>query len=146
VPGDGDLGGKFVVLVDDDLLIDDDPHVLRSTTMMLHEWGCRVVSVQTIGSALTKLEQHGPAPDLILADYRLRGDETGLMAIELINQFVGRPTRAIIITGETDPERIRDATRRGAGIRCYTNRSRRTDYADSWRQSLRSAARRQRNR
>jgi CheY-like chemotaxis protein len=94
VPGDGDLGGKFVVLVDDDLLIDDDPHVLRSTTMMLHEWGCRVVSVQTIGSALTKLEQHGPAPDLILADYRLRGDETGLMAIELINQFVGRPTRA----------------------------------------------------
>jgi len=107
VPGDRDLGGKLVVLVD------DDPHVLRSTTMMLQEWGCQVISAQTIGTALTKLEQHGPAPDLILADYRLRGDETGLMAIELVNQFVGKSTRAIIITGDTDPERIRDATRSG---------------------------------
>ena len=49
----------------------------------------------------------------MLADYRLRGDETGLMAIELIDKFVGKPTRAIIITGDTDPQRIREATQSG---------------------------------
>jgi PAS domain S-box-containing protein len=105
--GDLNLAGKLIVL------IDDDPYVLRSATMILQEWGCQVVSAQTIGSVLTKLEKHSPPPDLILADYRLRGDETGLMAIELINRFVGKPTRAIIITGDTDPQRIRDATQSG---------------------------------
>ena len=35
------------------------------------------------------------------------------MAIELIHQFVGSRTPAVIITGDTDPERIREATHSG---------------------------------
>jgi DNA-binding NtrC family response regulator len=102
-----DLNGKLVVL------IDDDSQVLKATTKTLEEWDCDVISAETIGSALTKIEQHGRPPDLILADFRLRGEETGLMAVDLINQFVGSKVPAVIITGDTDPRRIREATQSG---------------------------------
>jgi CheY-like chemotaxis protein len=102
-----DLNGKLVVL------IDDDGQVLKASTKTLEEWDCDVISAETIGAALTKIEQHGRRPDLILADFRLRGEETGLMAVDLINQFVGRKVPAVIITGDTDPRRIREATQGG---------------------------------
>jgi PAS domain S-box-containing protein len=102
-----DLAGTLVVLVD------DDPQVLKGTTALLEEWGCSVIAAETIGSALTRIDQSTRAPDLILADLRLRGEETGVMAIQLINQFAGCRAPAAIITGDTDPERIREATRSG---------------------------------
>jgi PAS domain S-box-containing protein len=109
-PGEGsarDLSGTLVVLVD------DDPQVLKGTTALLEEWGCSVICAETIGSALTRIDQSARAPDLILADLRLRGEETGVMAIELINQFAGCRAPGAIITGDTDPERIREASRSG---------------------------------
>ena len=56
-----------------------------------------MIGAETIGSALTKIGHLGQAPDLILADFRLRGEETGLMAIELVQQFVGGSMPAVII-------------------------------------------------
>jgi CheY-like chemotaxis protein len=106
----GDLSGKLVVL------IDDDAQVLQGTEMMLKAWGCQVVSAETIGAVLTKIDSAPQPPDLILADFRLRGEETGLMAIELINQFTARLTPAIIITGDTDPQRIREASQSGYAL------------------------------
>ncbi len=98
------------------LLIEDNPQVLKGTTNLLQEWGCRVIGAETIGSALTKIDRLGQAPDLILADFRLRGEETGLMAIELVHKFVGSNTPAVIITGDTDPERIREAAGSGYAL------------------------------
>jgi CheY-like chemotaxis protein/anti-sigma regulatory factor (Ser/Thr protein kinase) len=95
------------------LLIEDDAQVLKGTTQLLQEWGCGVIGAETIGSALTKIGDLGQAPDLILADFRLRGEETGLMAIELVQQFVGGSMPAVIITGDTDPTRIREAANSG---------------------------------
>ncbi len=44
-----------------------------------------------------------------MVDYRLRGEETGIMAIERIRRFVGKPIPALIITGDTDSGRLREA-------------------------------------
>jgi PAS domain S-box-containing protein len=120
-PGKGSVFSVEVPLINaepyasksDVVLIDDDSQVLKATTKTLEEWDCDVISAETIGSALTKIEQHGRPPDLILADFRLRGEETGLMAVDLINQFVGSKVPAVIITGDTDPRRIREATQSG---------------------------------
>jgi CheY-like chemotaxis protein/anti-sigma regulatory factor (Ser/Thr protein kinase) len=102
-----DLSSKLV------LLIEDDARVLKGTTHLLQEWGCGVIGAEPIGSALAKIGGLGQTPDLILADFRLRGEETGLMAIELVQQFVGSSMPAVIITGDTDPTRIREAANSG---------------------------------
>jgi PAS domain S-box-containing protein len=105
-----DLTGKLVVV------IDDDARVLEGTTRTLQDWGCRVIGAGTIGSALAKIGDEQQPPDLILADFRLRDEETGLMAIELINRVVGGDTPAVIITGDTDPQRLREASESGYAL------------------------------
>jgi len=47
------------------------------------------------------------APDLILSDYRLEHNETGFDVIAKARAAFGAALPAIIITGDTDPELIR---------------------------------------
>jgi hypothetical protein len=56
----------------------------------------------------------GDAPvDLIVADYRLGEGATGLDAIEALCAHIGRSVPAIIVTGDTSPSRIKEATASG---------------------------------
>jgi CheY-like chemotaxis protein len=50
------------------------------------------------------------APDLIISDYRLGGDEDGVAVIEQLRSEFNSDIPAIIVTGDTAPDRIRDAT------------------------------------
>jgi CheY-like chemotaxis protein len=73
--------------------------------------GCRVSVAGTIeeAAALALLEE----PDIVLADFRLRGEATGLQAVQRLRQ--GRPDLpAIIVTGDTAPEQL--AKLDGSGI------------------------------
>jgi CheY-like chemotaxis protein len=54
----------------------------------------------------------GWAPDVILADYRLSGDVTGLDVIRALHQRIG-DVPALIVTGDTAPLRIVEATEAG---------------------------------
>jgi CheY-like chemotaxis protein len=59
----------------------------------------------------------GDAPvDLIIADYRLRDGVTGLEAIEALCAYLGRAVPAVIVTGDTSPSRIKEATASGHRI------------------------------
>ena len=59
----------------------------------------------------------GDAPvDLIIADYRLGEGATGQEAIEALCAHVGRSIPAVIVTGDTSPSRIREATSSGHRI------------------------------
>ena len=49
-------------------------------------------------------------PDLILSDYRLRDDENGITTIERLRTEFNNDIPAILITGDTAPDRIREAT------------------------------------
>ncbi len=97
-------------------LIEDEAEVLTGTLMTLEDWGCRVIGAETIDAALAKIAESERRPDVILADYRLRGEETGIMAIEHIRRFVGKPIPALIITGDTDPGRLREAAEKGHAL------------------------------
>lgn len=98
-----DLTGRIAVLVDDDI------PVLEGSREMLIEWGLEVIDAESIAQAVEKLDHAGCVPDVILADLRLRKNETGLQAVKEIRKAVAAPVPAIIITGDTDPERIRQA-------------------------------------
>jgi DNA-binding response OmpR family regulator len=59
----------------------------------------------------------GDAPvDLIVADYRLGDGATGLDAIKALCAHIGHSVPAIIVTGDTSPSRIKEATASGYRI------------------------------
>jgi two-component system, sensor histidine kinase len=69
---------------------------------LLRDWGCQSLVAGGSAEAILQLDVAGLAPDAILADWRLAGDENGLQAIERLNaRFGERP--AAIVTGEISP-------------------------------------------
>lgn len=75
--------------------------------------GCEVEElsgVEDVGHVLSKSIR----PDLILTDYRLPEHQTGVDAINAIQCFYQDSTiPAIIVTGDTSPERIKQADESG---------------------------------
>lgn len=92
------------------ILIEDDPIVLRGLEEMLSGAGYEVVGAETTQEAVTHLHTRSMAPDLIIADHRLGAERTGIEAIGLLQSQFGDHIPAIIITGDTAPDRLREAS------------------------------------
>jgi CheY-like chemotaxis protein len=96
------FSGKIVVV------IDDDPLVLEGLGGLLRKWGCRVVTAASPDAVLAALAGQRP-PDLIISDYRLADGHSGIKAIEDLRASFGAPVPAFLISGDTAPERLREA-------------------------------------
>ncbi|WP_247894302.1 ATP-binding protein [Azospirillum sp. B510] len=90
------------------LVIEDDEVVREGLRAMLAEWGYGVLSAASCAEALD-LANGGPAPDLIVADYRLRDGRTGTEAIREVRLALGRSLPGILVTGDTAPARAQEA-------------------------------------
>jgi signal transduction histidine kinase/CheY-like chemotaxis protein len=101
------LEGKVI------LVIDDAPIVLEGTSGLLGKWGCSVVTAGSDEAALIQLAEREQRPDLIISDYHLSDGKTGVEAIERIGAAFGASIPAILISGDTAPERLRDAKGKG---------------------------------
>jgi signal transduction histidine kinase/CheY-like chemotaxis protein len=99
--------GKLVVV------IDDDPIVLKGMGGILRSWHCEVVAAESAEEALQGVIGLGRLPDLIVADYRLAGNQTGTEAVKRIRGALGDSIPAFLISGDTAPERLRDASANG---------------------------------
>ncbi|MET4492753.1 ATP-binding protein [Bradyrhizobium sp. LA7.1] len=102
------------------MVVEDEGDVLDTMVQLLTLQGHRVyggrsaAEVQQIHAAAMVA---GDAPvDLIIADYRLGDGATGLDAIEALCAHLGRAVPAVIVTGDTSPSRIREATAGGHRI------------------------------
>jgi CheY-like chemotaxis protein len=60
-------------------------------------------------SIAARLAETGQTPDAVLCDYRLPRDETGSDVIRRLRAHTGVDLPAALITGDTAPERIREA-------------------------------------
>ncbi len=98
------------------LVIDDEASVRHATCDMLSFWGFEAIAVRDAAEALRALAGENVAPDLILADYRLAGGQTGAEAIARVNATLPRPVPGLIVTGDTSPDRLRDAAASGHRI------------------------------
>ena len=49
------------------------------------------------------------APDFVISDYRLREQRTGIEAIAALRALLGDALPALLVTGDTAPERLRQA-------------------------------------
>lgn len=97
------------------LVIDDEEDILEGMSQLLSNWGCLVTVAESENEALTKLSNKKVASslDLIIADYRLRENKTGAEAILRVHDFLKREVCAVIITGDTSENRLKEATRNG---------------------------------
>lgn len=102
-----DLAGMTV------LVIDDQAPVLEGMKALLGRWGCETILAGSEEAALTAVQQAPRLPALIIADYRLREDRTGSQAIDRVRREFGESIPALIITGDTAPERLREAQASG---------------------------------
>ena len=93
------------------LAIDDDEAVRIGMQSLLHSWGCQCITAESSRDALECLEDIHPdiVPDLIITDFRLRHEETGKQVLQALRAYLGTPVPAIILTGDTSPQRLRDA-------------------------------------
>lgn len=86
---------RVVVLVEDDL------RVLEATRGLLESWGCRVLLADSTRAAVEALRRSGRAPEVIVADYQLGDEDTGLAAIRAIRALAGADVPAVVVSGES---------------------------------------------
>ena len=96
------------------LLIDDESQVLQSMRHVLEAHGCEVLLAESARDALRVMALAGRTPDAILSDYRLRDELNGVDAVVAIRESLGFDVPAVIVTGDTSPERLREV--KGTGL------------------------------
>ncbi|MBY3752525.1 hybrid sensor histidine kinase/response regulator [Azospirillum formosense] len=89
------------------LLVEDDERVRHAMTMLLKRWGVRVTAVGSAEELADRLPRLRSRPHVVLADHRLPRGQTGRTVAELVRRRWDVPV--IIITGDTAPERLREA-------------------------------------
>lgn len=118
VPGEAD--GQIVV--DRDvansliLVVDDEPDVRDSMLALLGKWRCEVVAAESCDQMLEKLVSVQRMPDLIVSDYRLQGEENGIEVIARLREEFNAQVPALLITGDTGMEQLREAEESGLHV------------------------------
>ena len=79
----------------------------------MQDWDCEVVVAGSDDGALASLPDYDRQPDLIIADYQLAGGKTGFEAVDRLRGILGSAIPALLISGDTAPERLREASASG---------------------------------
>jgi CheY-like chemotaxis protein len=96
------------------LVIEDSAPTAHGLSLLLGAFGHDVRYAHGVEEAVSVVGAW--RPDAILADYRLKGEETGLDAIEAIRRTLAADLPAIIITGEGSPQVMAAIDRIGAPV------------------------------
>jgi CheY-like chemotaxis protein/anti-sigma regulatory factor (Ser/Thr protein kinase) len=95
------------------LLIDDERAIREATRELLRPMQVNVIVAATVAEAVASAEKSEQQIDMILSDWRLRGQEDGLEAVRAVRAVSGEGTPAVLITGETSPELLKRAHEAG---------------------------------
>jgi signal transduction histidine kinase/ActR/RegA family two-component response regulator len=98
------------------LVVDDDALVREAMTSVLRQWGCQVATAANGDEAIARFDSEDGKPDAVLCDYRLPNGETGVDVIARLRAAAGRPIPAALVTGDTAPERLREAKLAGHAL------------------------------
>jgi CheY-like chemotaxis protein len=96
------------------LVIDDEISIQMGMQSLLQSWGCTCIAVASAEEALQQTK--GRAPDFVIADLRLQNNVTGIEAINKIRAALGKDIPAVLISGDTAPERLREISAAGLTI------------------------------
>jgi signal transduction histidine kinase/CheY-like chemotaxis protein len=91
------------------LLVEDDFEAMDATRQLLELWGFTVLVARSVDIALEKVQRMENRLDIIIADYRLPDDLTGVDAIASVQELLGYEVPAFIVTGEAETNNIYSA-------------------------------------
>lgn len=94
------------------LVLDDERDIRLGMQALLGTWQC---TATCMGSLKEALESTEAAPDLVVCDFRL-SDANGPDALSRLEEKYGTPLRAVVVTGETSPERVAELKRCGRPV------------------------------
>ncbi|MGJ7542053.1 ATP-binding protein [Variovorax sp. LT1R16] len=101
------------------LVIDDERSILLGLQSALSSAGAKVMAAQSQAEALALADGWGQAPDVVVSDLLLRGDENGLDVLAALQRHprgIGPFTARLVVTGETQPDQLRDVARAGISV------------------------------
>ena len=96
------------------LVIDDDETVRAGMRQLLRSWGCECDAADSIEEAQALARTN--RPDLAIVDYRLRQQRTGASAVADLRAEFGAGLPVLLITGDTAPQRLREAMATGVPL------------------------------
>ncbi len=109
---DGESPAGFGIMV-----LDDDAQVLDGIATLLAAWGYEPLAGRDVEELCRSHAAAGGRPvHLIIADYRLGSGVAGSEAIARLIDHLGYPVPALIVTGDTSPERLRELTATGRTV------------------------------
>jgi signal transduction histidine kinase len=98
------------------VLIDDERAIREATRELLRPMQVDVLVAGTIAEAVAVAKAAPERIDLIMSDWRLRGQENGIAAVQAVRGVAGDATPAVLITGDTSPELLKLAHESGLVI------------------------------
>ncbi len=98
------------------LVIDDDEQVLAAMRSVLGVWGHHAFCATSPDEAVVMAISHASDIDLLISDHRLGGNVTAIDAIRAVHACLPRSVPTYILTGDTSPQRIFEASQLGFPI------------------------------
>jgi len=95
------------------VVVDDEANVREGTQSLLELWGCDVIAAADKKEAMARLRQQSRSPDGIIADYRLRENQTGIDVIHAIHAEYNDDIPALIVTGDIAVDNLREVNNSG---------------------------------
>lgn len=106
-----DLTGLFIIIIDDESTVRD------AMKLLLRAWGCEVLLASSQIELITQLTQDNyPAPDIIISDYRLKDNKTGIEAVETIRNYFKMKLPALIVTGDSSSFIVDEVVAKRCGL------------------------------
>ena len=95
------------------LVVDDEGQVRLGMKTLLEGMGCRSTLVD--GTARAVAAAKADRPDIVVADFRLRGEDNGIATVRSV-RAVYPEMPAILLSGDTAPDRLREAEAAGIAL------------------------------
>jgi two-component system, sensor histidine kinase len=94
-------------------VVDDEAAIQQAMHSLLTSWGHDVLATGSGDEMLVRIATCAGRPDLIICDYRLRGGANGIAVIERLRSEYNAEIPALLITGDTAPDRLKEARASG---------------------------------
>lgn len=91
------------------VVVDDDASIVEGLSILLESWGFSVLRSLTLDELAKRLPTATGQAGLVIADHFLPAGGTGLQAVEMVRRHAGTEVPAIILTGDTAPDRRSEA-------------------------------------
>jgi signal transduction histidine kinase/ActR/RegA family two-component response regulator len=95
------------------LVLDDELTIQIAMKTLLESWGYSVIAAGSSDEMLERIATAPEVPRLIICDYRLRDNKTGTAVVERLRSEFNDDIPAMLITGDTAPDRLREAETSG---------------------------------